>query len=82
MPAAPARAASASARSQRERARDEAAWLVMGAGRGGVLRAAGQGLGGREDLAAEPRLQAADLKAVGVDKLGHQRKIARMIAAL
>ena len=54
----------------------------MGAGRGGVLRAAGQGLGGREDLAAEPRLQAADLKAVGVDKLGHQRKIARMIAAL
>ena len=49
-----------------------------------VLRvhAPAQGLGGREELAAEPRLQLMDLRAVGVEKLGHQRKIARMIAAL
>jgi hypothetical protein len=42
----------------------------------------GQGLGERAELAAEPRLQAEDIKALGVEKLGHQRRILRMIAAL
>jgi hypothetical protein len=42
----------------------------------------GQGLGTREELAAEPRLRAEDLKAIGVEKLGHQRAILRMLAAL